>query len=98
MPTLAEETSFRCCASPIVISNRAGLLQEHEPSRKLQAFRKARGVDMNSRTTTTIILAVVLMVLVMGAAAAITFTGMASRDKWTLSEAWTQPAANLQSP
>jgi outer membrane protein assembly factor BamB len=52
---------------------------------------------MNSRTLITIVLAIALMVLVMGAAAAITFTGMANRDKWTLSEAWTQPAANVQS-
>ncbi len=52
---------------------------------------------MNSRTTTTIILAVVLMALVMGVAAVVTFTGIANRDKWTLSEAWPQPAANVQS-
>jgi len=52
---------------------------------------------MNSRITTTIMLAVVLMVLVMGVAAVVTFTGIANRDKWTLSEAWPQAAANVQS-
>ena len=52
---------------------------------------------MNSRTTMTIALAVVLMVLVMGAAAAVTFTGIASRDKWAVGETWTQQAASIQS-
>lgn len=52
---------------------------------------------MNQRVVITIVLAVALMILVMGAAAAITFTGAANRDKWGLDETWSQPAASVQS-
>ena len=52
---------------------------------------------MNSRTVTVIVLAAVLMVLVMGAAVAITFLGVANRDKWAIGESWSQPAPSVQS-
>jgi len=52
---------------------------------------------MNSRTITVIVLAVVLMVVVMGAAVAITFLGMANRDKWAIHETWSQSAPSVQS-
>jgi outer membrane protein assembly factor BamB len=52
---------------------------------------------MNSRIITTVVLAVVLMVLVMGAAAVVTLTGVANRDKWAINETWSQPAASVQS-
>ncbi|MBN1890513.1 MAG: PQQ-binding-like beta-propeller repeat protein [Thermoflexales bacterium] len=52
---------------------------------------------MNSRTVTTIVLAVVLMIIVMGVAAALTFTGMAGQNKWTLSEGWTYAAPSVMS-
>jgi len=52
---------------------------------------------MNQRVVITLVLALVLMCLVMGAAAAITFSGMANRDKWSVGESWVQPAASVQS-
>jgi len=52
---------------------------------------------MNQRVIITIVLALALMCLVMGVAAAITFTGVVNRDKWAISETWTQPAASVQS-
>ena len=52
---------------------------------------------MNSRTITVIVLAAVLMVLVIGASVAITFLGVANRDKWAIDESWSQPAPSVQS-
>ncbi len=51
---------------------------------------------MNSRIVITIVLAVTLMVLVMGAAVAITFTGLANRDKWVATETWKDSASQVQ--
>ncbi|MGQ9683818.1 MAG: outer membrane protein assembly factor BamB family protein [Anaerolineae bacterium] len=52
---------------------------------------------MSNRSSLTIVLAVVLMVLVMGVAAVVTFSGSASRDKWTFPESWSAQAASVQS-
>ncbi len=52
---------------------------------------------MNSRTITTIVLSVVLMIIVMLVAAALAFTGMASRDKWALAEGWSYSAPAVAS-
>lgn len=52
---------------------------------------------MSSRVSLTIILAVVLMILVMGVAALLTFTGIANRDRWNITETWSHPAASVAS-